>query len=160
MKAYGRRLIKFLLFMIVVFFIFLFLIPWLTRGVTFEQTFGMIVGNQKMRMILLLLFAYALIYPFLNFGKKERYITGTFEDNRSSVEEAMQQLNYVKEVDDGSRLIYRRKTKFSRIMLFGEDGIEIDIKSKPLVISGPKRDLRRVDAVLDVKLLGKKDPRV
>jgi hypothetical protein len=157
MKAYGRRLAKFLLFMIVVFFILLFLLPWLTRGVTFEQTFYIIAGSQRMRMILLLLFAYALIYPLINFGKKDRYISGSFEDNRSSVEQAMQELSYVKEVDDGSRLLYRRKSKLSRIFMFGEDGIEFDIKSRPLIIRGPKRDLKRLDRVLDEKLLGKKE---
>jgi hypothetical protein len=157
MKAYGRRLAKFLLFMIVVFFILLFLLPWLTKGVTFEQTFYIIAGNQRMRMILLLLFVYALIYPLINFGKKDRYISGSFEDNRSSVEQAMQELSYVKEVDDGSRLLYRRKSKLSRILMFGEDRIEIDIKSRPLIIRGPKRDLNRLDRVLDQKLLGKKE---
>jgi len=156
MKAYGRKLAKFLLFMIIVFFILLFLLPWLTRGVTFDQTFAVIAGNPRMRMILILLFIYALLYPLINYSKRDRYITGSFEDNRSAIEESMQKLGYVKEVDDGSRLLFRRKSKFSRFMMLGEDGVEIDIKSKPIIIRGPRRDLKRVDIVLDEKLLGKK----
>jgi len=137
MKAYGRRLAKFLLFMIVLFFVMLFLLPWLTRGVTFEQTYWVIVGNQGLRMILILLFIYALVYPLINFDKKDRYISGSFEDNRSAVEESMRELGYAKKVDDGSRLLFRRESGFSRFVMFGEDGVEIDIKSKPLIISGP-----------------------
>ena len=155
MKAYIRRLAKFLLFMIVIILILLFLLPWLTRGVSFEQTFHIMAVSQRLKMILLLLIVYALIYPIINYGKKDRHISGRFEDNRSDLEEAMQELGYVKEIDDGSRLLFRRKSKISRTIMLGEDGIEIDIKSKPLVLKGPRRDLKRVDVMLDAKFLGK-----
>ncbi len=155
MKAYARRLAKFLLLIVVIFFVFMFLIPWLSRGVTFDQTFGVLTASPRMKMVLLFLLLYVLIYPVLNYVRKERYITGRFEDNRPAIEEAMQELGFVKEVDDGSRLVFRRKSKYSRTVMLGEDAVEIDVKSKPLVLKGPRRDIKRVDMALDAKLLGK-----
>ncbi|MBN2274139.1 MAG: hypothetical protein JXK95_07390 [Bacteroidales bacterium] len=155
MKAYGRRFIKFFLFIIILFFIMLFLIPLLTRGVSFEETYYMITSNQRMRLILILLFAYAFIYPLINYTKKERYITGLFEDNRSAIEEVMEATGYVKLREENAQLIYRRKSKFARIIMMGEDRVEIDSSVKPLIFSGPRRDLKRIDILMDEKLLGK-----
>ena len=157
MKSYARRLFKFFLFLIVLFFIMLFLLPWLTKGVSFEQSWYIIAGNQKMRIILIALFAYSLIYPLINFGKRDRFVSGSFADNRSAIEEAMEESDYVKKGDDGSTLVYRRKSKFAGILMFGEDRVEIDTTKKPLVFRGPKKDLKRIDIALYAKLLGKKE---
>ncbi|MBN1415768.1 MAG: hypothetical protein JW973_11760 [Bacteroidales bacterium] len=156
MKSYSRRLIKFLLFVIVVFFVLLFLWPLLSKGVSLEETYHSIVINQRMVMILVILLAYCFLYPLINFGKKERYISGNFADNRSIFEETMQEAGYLKKAEDGSALVYKKKSVFSRIMMLGEDTVEIDTKANPLIIDGPKRDLRKIDALLDSKLLKEK----
>jgi hypothetical protein len=156
MKAYARRLSKFLVFLVALFFIMLFLLPWLTRGISFEQTYNILLFSKKMRMVLSILFVYAFVYPLINFGRKDRYISGTFEDNRVVFEKVMEKLDYIKKSEEASLLVFRRKSAFPRIIMWGEDRVEIDIARKPILLSGPKKDLKRIEMALDIELLGKK----
>jgi len=155
MKAYSRRFVKFLIFIVVLFFLLLFVYPWIKSGNTFRDTFYALSGSKNIRIVLILVIIYAFLYPLINFRKKDRYINGTFEDNREDIEKTMEALNYIKLSEDDEKIVYKRKSRFARIVMLGEDTIEIFKSVKPLVFSGPLRDLKRIDAVLDSKLLGK-----
>jgi hypothetical protein len=155
MKAYTRRFLKFFLFLLVIFFIMLFLLPWISKGISFEQTFNILTGNEKMRIILIAVIAYSFVYPIINYGKKTRHLNGSFSDNSEKIEKAMAELNYVKQSENESSLVFRKSSTFARLIIWGEDKVEIDIASKPIVLSGPKRELRRIDLALDAKLLEK-----
>ncbi len=155
MQTYIRRLVKFLLFILIIFFIILFVYPWLKSGQTFRDTFEVLAGSKNIRLVLLFVIIYALLYPLINFRKKERYINGTFDDNREDIEKTMEALNYTKITEDNEKIVYKRKSRFARVVMLGEDAIEICKSVKPIIFSGPLRDLKRIDALLDSKLLGK-----
>jgi hypothetical protein len=153
MKPYLRRLIKFLLFLIVLFFLLLFALPWITKGASFGQSFTDFTGNPRIRILLILIFIYTLLYPLLNFGKKDRHLNGSFSDNRPAIEKTMKELGYEKKAEEYSTLVYRKKTAIARVMMLGEDRVEIEARENPLIFNGPKRDLKRIDRMLDTKLL-------
>lgn len=155
MKDYTRRFVKFLLFILVLFFLLLFVYPWLKSGIPFRDTFEALSGSKNIRLVVILVIIYAFLYPLINFRKKERYINGTFEDNREDIEKSMEALNYSKLSEDEEKMVYKRKSLFARVVMLGEDTIEIFKSVKPIIFSGPLRDLKRIDAVLDSKLLGK-----
>jgi hypothetical protein len=155
MKAYTRRFVKFLLLIVILFFLILFVYPWIKTGNTFRDTFNALSGSKNISLVVMLVIIYAFLYPLINFRKKDRYINGTFEDNREDIEKSMEVLNYIKLSEDDKKIVYKRKSLFARIVMLGEDTIEIYKSVKPVVFSGPLRDLKRIDAVLDSKLLGK-----
>jgi hypothetical protein len=154
MNTYFRRFLKFFLFMVALLFVMLFLFPLIRRGISFEQTYHVIAGDKKMLLVLVIIFIYGFLYPVLSFGKKERHINGSFADNRDTIEHALENLDYIKQKETESVIRYKRKSIVTRILMFGEDGIELNIHTKPLVFSGPRRDLQRIDRALDAVLLG------
>jgi hypothetical protein len=93
------------------------------------------------------------LYPLINFGKKDRHINGSFAENRPAIEKTMEELGYEKIDHEGSSLVYRKRIAFARIMLLGEDRVEIETNGNPLIFKGPNRDLKRIDRMLDAKLL-------
>ena len=153
MNSYLRRFVKFFLFLVMFIFLLLIVLPRITRGESFEQSLADLYGNGRIRILLILVFLYTLIYPYLNFGKKDRPIKGSFAGNRPVIEKTMEELGYVKKTEEGSRLVFRKRIAFSRIMMLGEDRVEIETNGNPLIFEGPKRDLKRIETELDLKLL-------
>jgi len=153
MLTYLRRMVKYLLVIAIVFFLFLILLPAVSENRSVNDSIMDIIGNDRSRILLILIFAMAFIYPIISFVKKERYLNGDFEKNRADIEKALSDLHYFQLRERDSKLVFRKKSGFMRMMYYWEDKIEIDISNNPILISGIRKEVRRLEKILDNYLL-------
>lgn len=153
MNNYIRRTAKFILYLAVIFFIVLFIVPKISGGKAPKITLTDILRNQRMVLFLGLILSYTLVYPLVAFVNLKRHLNGTFEDNRTVIEKAFEILNYIKILDTPDKIIYRRKSQFSRFIQWYEDGITIFPHENPVVFSGMRKPVKQVDRLIDQLLI-------
>ena len=152
MRKYLSRLIKYLM-LLMAMIIILLAIAFLRRGDGINELKEAFLSSNRIRLFLFVVIAYSLIYPFLVFGKRERYINGKFSDNRDGFIKAFAEQDYILTKERDTILEFRKRSGFSRIMSLGQDKIEIDISENPVIIDGLRKELRRLDTSLDMNLL-------
>ncbi len=153
MLIYLRRMVKYLLVIALFFFLLLIVLPSISESRPMSDTFLEIISNDRSRVILLLILLVAFFYPLIGFVKKERYLNSDFQKNRADIEKALSDLHYTLQDESGSILTYRKKSGFMRLMYYGEDKIEIDSTDNPIIISGLRKEIRKLDKMLDNYLL-------
>ena len=94
--------------------------------------------------MLLIFGAIAAVYPGLTFVKKEVMIEGDFEDHRDTIINAFEGLGYEKTDEDGEKLTFRLRNRFTRFMRAYEDGVTITKGTAPLILSGNRKDILRL----------------
>ncbi len=154
MLKYLVRLARYLFFLFIMMIILL-LISYLNRGGGITELKDVFLGSERLRIILFVVLAYSLIYPLLVFGKKERYINGKFSDNRDGFIKAFAEQDYILTKEKDTILEFRKKSGFSRILLMGQDRIDVDYSDNRVIMEGLRKELRRLDASLDMNLLKK-----
>lgn len=153
MLTYLRRMVKYLLVFAVIFFLFLILLPAVSENRPMGDSLMEMISNDRFRIILLIFFVLAFVYPVTNFVKKERYLNGDFQKNRGDIEKALSDLHYIMINEEDSKLIYRKKSGFMRMIYYWEDKIVIDITNNPILISGVRKEIKRLEKILDNYLL-------
>jgi len=153
MNDYIRRTAKFIIYLAIIFIVVLFIVPLIIGGKVPEISLSDIFNNQRMVLFLGLILAYTLVYPLVAFAKLKRHLNGTFEDNRAVFEKAFETLNYIKILDTPDKIVYRKKTQFSRFIQWYEDGITISPHENPVVISGMRKPVKRIDRLIDQLLI-------
>jgi hypothetical protein len=154
MLKYLVRLARYLLLLLIMIIILLF-ISYLRSGGGMTELKEVFLGSERLRIILFVVLVYSLIYPLLVFGKKERYINGKFSDNRDGFIKAFTEQDYILTKEKDTMLVFRKKSGFSRILLMGQDRIEVDFSDNPVIMEGLRKELRRLDASFDMNLLQK-----
>jgi preprotein translocase subunit SecG len=152
MKKYLSRLARYLL-LLMFMIIILLAITFLRSGDGITELKEVFMKSERIRLFLIVVVAYSLIYPVLVFGKKERYINGKFSDNRDGFIKAFAEQNYILTREKETILEFRKKSGFSRIMSLGQDKIEVNYTNNPVIIEGLRKELRRLDGSLDMNLL-------
>ena len=152
MINYIRREIKFLLYLVVIFVLVLVIFP-LIVGQQPDYTMNDIWQDRRMLMFMVLILAYALIYPFIAYTTIKRHLNGSFEDNRAVFEKAFEGLQYIKVLDTPEKIIYRKKSHFARFMHWYEDSIVILPNENPVIISGLRKAVTRIDRIVDQLLI-------
>jgi hypothetical protein len=152
MKKYLSRLARYLL-LLMFMIIILLAITFLRSGDGITELKEVFMKSERIRLFLIVVVAYSMIYPVLVFGKKERYINGKFSDNRDGIIKAFAEQNYILTREKETILEFRKKSGFSRIMSLGQDKIEVNYTDNPVIIEGLRKELRRLDGSLDMNLL-------
>ena len=152
MKDYLRRLIKYVGFVIIIISL-LFLRPLLRGNIQFGDLGRLVQENSRMQLFFIIFIAYSFVYPLLVYGKKERYINGKFDDNKEGFIKSFGEFNYTLAEEKNNSLIFRKKSIMSRIMTMGEDRVEVNYTNNPVILKGIRKDLARLDRILDVNLL-------
>ena len=154
MKDYIRREIKFIFYLVIVFAIVLVIVPLIT-GERPDYSFKELLGDQRMLLFLALIAAYALVYPFIAYVSIKRHLNGSYGDNREVFEKAFEILQYIKILDTPEKIIYRKKSKFTRFSLRYEDRVVISPSENPVTISGLRKPVTRIDQLIDQMLMKK-----
>jgi extradiol dioxygenase family protein len=68
-------------------------------------------------------------------------------------EKAFEMLDYIKIEDTPDRIVYRKKSKFSRLAQWYEDEITVSLAENPVIISGFRKWIIRIDRVIDQLIL-------
>lgn len=153
MINYLRRLVKFLAYILFFFVLILGILPLILNGRPMTDSFGELFSEQRFIVIFFLLMAYSLVYPLINFIKIKRHLNGSFTDNRSYFEEAFQMLKYDKVNETGSQMVYRKKSMLNRAMYFWEDQVIVDISDNPVIISGMRKAVYRLNRIIEQSMM-------
>jgi hypothetical protein len=153
MNDYIRRAGKFIIYMVVIFALVLIIFPMISGGKAPKITWNDFIHNQRFTMLFGLLLAYAFVYPLIAFVKIKRHLNGTFADNREVFEKAFDALQYIKTEETPDRIVYRRKSKFARFIQWYEDSIVISTYENPVIISGMRKSVTRIDKIIDQLLI-------
>lgn len=148
MSDYLRREIKFLIYIIVIFVVFLVVVPML-GGRKPAYTFDEILSDRRMMMFLVLILGYALVYPFIAYTTVKRYLNGSYNDNKEYFEKAFTESGFEKTMDSHEKIVYRKTSKLTRFLQWGEDTVIIDPNANPVTISGLRKNVKRIDVLID-----------
>ncbi len=148
MSDYFRRVTKFILYLAVIFVLVLGVAP-LLFGQKPKMTFNEILHNQRMVLFLAFLLAYAMVYPLVAFVKVKRHLNGTFAENREHFEKAFSTLEYIKIKETEDCVVFRKKSKLTRLIQWYEDSITVFTGENPVIISGMRKPVTRIDTIID-----------
>ncbi len=148
MSDYFRRAAKFILYITVIFVLVLGVAPILF-GQKPKITFNEILHNQRMVLFLAFLLAYALVYPWVAFVKVKRHLNGSYAENREYFEKAFSTLEYIKISETDEKVVFRKKSKITRLMQWYEDSITVFTNENPVIISGMRKPVTRIDTIID-----------
>jgi hypothetical protein len=106
-------------------------------------------------MFLILILAYSLVYPVIAFTTISRYLNDSFAASREYFEKAFAETGFEKVEETGDRIVYRKTSKLTRFLQWGEDKIVIDPNANPVTLSGLRKNVRRIDSIIDRHLAAK-----
>jgi len=153
MSDYIRRAGKFIIYMVVIFVLVLVLFPMISGGKIPGITWNDFIENQRFTIFFGFLMAYSFVYPLIAFVRIKRHLNGTFANNREVFDKAFDTLQYIKTEETPDKIVYRRKSKFARFAQWYEDSIVIDTTENPVVISGMRKAVTRIDRIIDHLLI-------
>ena len=152
MKDYIRRSLKFILYIALIFFIVLGLYPLLKYGKPLPVSLRELLDNSRFTTMFGILMVYGMFYPVIAFVKIKRHLNGSFEQNRPKIEQAFEKLDYIKTEDVPGRVVFRKKSQFARLVQWHEDAITIYTIETPVIISGFRKRVLRVNRLIDLEL--------
>jgi hypothetical protein len=154
MIVYLRRTAKYFLYMAAIFALVLYLIPLMT-GQKSTFNWGEFSTHRQSMILLLVLVGYGLVYPLTAFVKTKRYLNGTFAENREIFEKAFETMNFIKTEETPERIVYRRKSGVVRFLQWYEDAIIVEIAENPVIISGFRKSVVRIERFIDQLIMMK-----
>lgn len=152
MKDYIRRSAKFILYIVLIFFVVLGLYPLIKYGKPLSVSMSDLLNNSRFITMFGILIVYGLLYPMIAFAKIKRHLNGSFEQNRDKIERAFEKLEYVKTQDAPGIVAFRKKSQFARFVQWHEDEITLYTHENPVIISGFRKRVIRVDKMIDLEL--------
>ena len=109
MKDYFRRIAKYVGFILII--IVLLLSPQLLSGNTRAgDFFNLILANRRLQLFLIIFIAYSFVYPLMIYDKKERYINGSFSDNKEGFIKSFAEFNFKLSAEEEKKLVFRKKS--------------------------------------------------
>jgi hypothetical protein len=152
MNDYIRRSAKFILYIVLIFFIVLGLYPLMKYGKPLSVSMSDLLNNSRFTTMFGILMVYGMLYPMIAFTKIKRHLNGSFEQNRDKIERAFEKLEYIKTQDDPGKVVFRKKSKFARLVQWHEDEITLYTNENPVIISGFRKRVIRADKMIDLEL--------
>lgn len=152
MKDYIRRSAKFILYIVLIFFVVLGLYPLIKYGKPIPDSLREMINNSRFTTMFGILMVYGMLYPMIAFVKIKRHLNGSFEQNRSKIERAFEKLEYIKTQDVPGKVAFRKKSQFARFVQWHEDEITLFTDGNPVLISGFRKRVIRVDKLIDQEL--------
>ena len=152
MKSYIKRLaitaIAFCILLCIVFIIRYFL-----DNTDSELSLFEFIKNSANLRVLYAYIGFVVVYPFYGFGLKKRHLTKDYSYNKEAIEKIISSLNYIKAFEDSNRVVFRKEKISVRLYHMYLDEIEISIKDNPIIFNGRRRELMKINRMLDDALL-------
>jgi hypothetical protein len=136
-----------------IFVLVLVVLPLITHDAVPGITFDEFVHNRKFLLLFGLLLVYAFAYPLIAFVRVKRHLNGTYASNRSFIEKAFETLQYIKTEETPDKTVYRKISKITRFFQWYEDAVIIYTNENPIIISGLRKAVVRIDRLIDQYLI-------
>ena len=142
MKKHLIRSVKYF-FYIAIFFCILVTIMFYTSTRPEGTTVFDLFKEGAWWKILLFFIAFAGVYTFVGYQKKEIYTAENLKTKKEEIITLFENANFVLESETETSLTFRLKNKFLRFMRTYEDAVVIDYSDIPATISGLRKDTLR-----------------
>ncbi len=153
MNDYIRRAAKFIVYIVLIFILILGVFPLISQGKPLMQTMHELLQNSRFTLMFGLLIAYGLVYPMISFVKVKRHLNSPFDENRDKFEKAFKSLDYIKTVEYPDKIVFRKRRHLSRLLQWHEDEITVYTSEDPVIISGTRKWVLRIDRIIDQYLM-------
>jgi hypothetical protein len=153
MKDYIRRSAKFIVYIVLIFLLILGVFPLISHGKPLVVSMHDLLQNSRFTLMFGMLIAYGLVYPMISFVRIKRHLNSSFARNRDKFERAFTALDYILTEETTDKLVYRKKSHLSRLLQWYEDEITVYTNENPVIISGFRKWVIRVDRIIDQYLL-------
>lgn len=151
MKKHLIRSVKYF-FYIAVFFSLLVTIMFYTSDVPEGATVFDLFKEGAWWKILLFFIAFAGVYPFVGYQKKEIYTSQNIAERRDEIKQLFENANFVLKEETPTSMTFILKNKFLRFMRTYEDAIVFDYSENPATISGLRKDTLRFSRSIEYLL--------
>jgi hypothetical protein len=141
-KKYLIRVVKYLVYMAIVFFLIITIFA-LTSGqkeFNYESLFRAGTGTQ----LLIFYFVISFVYPLVSFIKKRAYLNRPFAEEREKVLKVFENSNYIIVAESANTITFRHKSPVTRMFRMYEDTIVVDFTDNPIVLDGMRKDVFRL----------------
>ncbi len=145
MKKHIIRSIKYFIYIIVFFLLVvtIFAIFFNLEGNSIADVYrGMFKEGAWFKMLLFFV-AYAIVYPFMGYQKKEIYTNENLATRKEDIKELFENANFVLQEETPTSMTFVLKNKFLRFIRIYEDAVVLDYSEIPATISGLRKDTLR-----------------
>lgn len=105
--------------------------------------FWELIHPSKYLQVALLVVVYAAVYPFIGYVDRKVYLNQPFQKDREALIHGILHAQFLIVSDSGTVLVFRPKSKFTRLMRLYEDKIVLDYSNNPILLYGMRRDVQR-----------------
>lgn len=146
MKYLVRALKYFVYFcVLVVLLIYILRLTGFVSG-SVEEMF--VNGYRSIPIMLLIVAAFAAVYPLVGFGTRNVRLTGSEEELEPEIDRIFREKGYLKLKKDGDTIIYRKNSGLARIVKMWEDRITVKRVFGGYSLEGLTKDVVRLDSAL------------
>ncbi len=142
MKKHLIRSVKYFFF-IAIFFCILVTVMFYTSTHPEGTTVLDLFKEGAWWKILLFFIAFAAVYPFVGYQKKEIYSAENIKTKRDEIVTLFENANFVLESETATSMTFRLRNKFLRLIRTYEDAVVVDYSEIPATISGLRKDTLR-----------------
>lgn len=147
MKYLVRALKYFVYFcVLVVLLIYILRLTGFVSG-NVEEMF--VNGYKSIPIMLLIVAAFAAVYPMVGFCTRNVRLTGTDEENEPELDRIFREKGYLRLKKDGDTVIYRKNSGFARISKMWEDRITVRRVFGGYSVEGLTKDVVRIITALE-----------
>lgn len=94
----------------------------------------------------------AAIYPAIGYVKREVILHKDFKEVKELIDKIFSSANYVNIFEDDQIVVYRSRSKATRLMRLYEDHITIDKTENPICIKGLRKDATKLANAIEHKI--------
>ncbi len=156
MKKHIIRSVKYF-FYIAVFFCLVVCILFYMSEVPEGSTVFDLFKEGAWAKILAFFVAFAAVYPFVGYQKKEIYTNENLATHKKEIIELFENANFVLKEETPTSMTFILRNKFLRFIRTYEDAIVIDYSEIPATISGLRKDTLRFSRSIEYMMREKED---
>ena len=145
---YFVRVIKYYVYLALMLVVFILVLSMLGLvGSTPEDIFR--DGTRSLWQIAGICAVFALIYPRLAFGRRTAHVSGSYEELRQPVVDAMHARGYILESEAEESMTFRQKSPVVRLFQMFEDRVTLTKTLVGFELEGQNKALVRVVSALE-----------
>jgi len=140
--VYLRRVAKYIVYYTIIILLMLLIVYYTSdsRNITFWE----LIRPGSQTNLIILIVAFAAVYPFLGFSRKEIYNNRFSEEDKDAVIRIISESGFILISDNDGKMVFKSKRITMRIFRAFEDKITLDYHENPLTIEGMRRDIQRI----------------
>lgn len=142
-----QRFIKFLALFAVFYFLFFIVALYFLSDAYLQTGFNHFFIQHFQIKQLLIIVLFSAIYPFVGFTKVKFYMNGDWDSNKDWILAVIANCGF--EQIPNTVNSFRKKNVFVRAINLGEDILNINTSDNPIIISGMRKELKKLKQQLD-----------